>query len=269
MAYNNVVYWSMTELQDSVPSNAQILAVGDSWFWYPMPGGSLLNYIGDLVKPKGYKILAVGNNGAEAYDYVDGKYKNVVKGMFKLYGSTAKALLISGGGNDFAGFNDLRRLLNDKCGNASTALECFKPGTIDDEGTVTWLMHKTFENYSLLISRALARMPADVKIFVHNYDYAMASGKGALGGEPWLKPALDDAKVPAELQRDCIRLLIDMQSDILERLQKALPNNIVYVDSRGTLADSDWANELHPSKSGFQKIANNAWKPLLAKADLA
>lgn len=29
-----------------------ILPIGDSWFWYPLPGGSLINQLGQLVAPK-------------------------------------------------------------------------------------------------------------------------------------------------------------------------------------------------------------------------
>ena len=259
MAYNDVVYWSMAELQNAYPANAEILAIGDSWFWYPMPGGSLINHIGDLVKPSGKKILVVGNNGAEAYDYVDGKQKNAVKRLLKFYGSSASAVLISGGGNDFAGFNDLRPLLNDDCTNAIKPEDCFRPGTSEDKGTVNWLMSRTFENYSLLISRILMQTPVNVKIFVHNYDYAIPTGKGFMGGEPWLRTAFEDSKVPAALQHDCVRFLIDAQTNILERIEQSLPKNVILVDSRGTLTPADWANELHPSGSGFKKIATNAW----------
>jgi hypothetical protein len=31
-------------------------------------------------------------------------------------------------------------------------------------------------------------------------------------------------------------------------------NNIVYVQTQGTLATTDWANELHPNPGGFAKI---------------
>lgn len=44
MQFENV-YWDATlmQTQGNYPS---ILAIGDSWFWYPFPGGSLLNYLG-------------------------------------------------------------------------------------------------------------------------------------------------------------------------------------------------------------------------------
>ncbi len=66
-------------------------------------------------------------NGAEAFDYVDGKYKQAVLHALKFYGSGLSAVFISGG-NDFAGFNDMRPLLNLNFTNATTAEDCFKSG---------------------------------------------------------------------------------------------------------------------------------------------
>ena len=98
------VFWDMRNMQpeDGMPS---ILAIGDSWFWYPFPGGSLLNQLGPLVAPKQHNILAAGYNGAEAYDSVYGKYEKAVRTALKLYGDGLSAVFISGGGNDFAGFS--------------------------------------------------------------------------------------------------------------------------------------------------------------------
>ncbi|HNV59210.1 MAG TPA: SGNH/GDSL hydrolase family protein, partial [Rhodoferax sp.] len=102
-------YWDENLMKNDgkLPS---ILAIGDSWFWYPLPGGSLINYIGPVVEKKSHVILAKGMNGAEAFDYVDGKYARSVREALRLYGAGLSAAFISGGGNDFAGFNDLRPL---------------------------------------------------------------------------------------------------------------------------------------------------------------
>ena len=120
-------YWDENLMKNDgkLPS---ILAIGDSWFWYPFPGGSLINYIGPVVEKKSHVILAKGMNGAEAFDYVDGKYAKSVREALRLYGAGLSAAFISGGGNDFAGFNDLRPLLKDDCSAESTAKGCFRPG---------------------------------------------------------------------------------------------------------------------------------------------
>jgi hypothetical protein len=261
------VYWDSRamEANGALPS---ILAIGDSWFWYPFPGGSLINQLGKLVAPKEHFILALGNNGAEAFDYVYGKYSRSIRTALKLQGSSLSAVFISGGGNDFAGINDLRPMLNADCSAASKADECFRPGR--EAGTVAWLMAKTADSYRMLIGQIMAASRPGTFILMHNYDYAYPTGKGVFrNGGSWLKPALDDAKVPVSLQRDCIKLVIDALSNELQALTQIDPSRVFLVDSRGTLAEGDWANELHPKPAGFKKIAKSAWLPVLRKIGLA
>jgi hypothetical protein len=45
-------------------------------------------------------------------------------------------------------------------------------------------------------------------------------------------------------------------------------HNLVVVDTRGTLGPDDWANELHPTMAGFEKIAKH-WEPTLKTVGLA
>lgn len=246
---------------------ASILAIGDSWFWYPFPGGSLLNQLGPLVAPGQHYLLAIGNNGAEAYDYVEGKYRKQVRTALQFHGPALSAVFVSGGGNDFAGFNDLRPLLKNDCSAAAQAKDCFRPGGGD--GTLGWLMRKTGEHYTSLVGQIRMACRPETAIFLHTYDYSRPDGKGVLGGSGWLKPALEDAKVPQALHFDCIRHLVDRFAKTLEAVQKKDPARIVLVDSRGTLAEADWANELHPKPKGFRKIARGRWKPLLEAHGLA
>lgn len=72
-------YWdeSLMQNDNKTPS---ILAFGDSWFWYLFPGGSLINNLGPMVGNKSHIILAKGGNGAEADQFVNGKYANAHSG---------------------------------------------------------------------------------------------------------------------------------------------------------------------------------------------
>ncbi len=58
------LYWHepTMRIDGAMPS---ILAIGDSWFWYPLPGGSLATCLARLVAAKQHTVLAFGNNGAE------------------------------------------------------------------------------------------------------------------------------------------------------------------------------------------------------------
>jgi hypothetical protein len=198
MVYQNV-YWDAVLMRnnDKYPS---ILAIGDSWFWYPFPGGSLLNHLGDMVATREHVILAYGNNGAEAYDYVRGTYSRQIGTALDLYGSRLSAVLISGGGNDFAGINDLRPVLGDDCAACTTAAACFRDGA--EKGSLDWLLAKIKDSYITLIDRVIgatwrageggaqgASGPA--RIILHNYDYAPVNGMGVFGPgtSSWLRPA--------------------------------------------------------------------------------
>ena len=164
--------------------------------------------------------------------------------------------------------NDLLPLLNPDCTNAHSAAECFKPGNGD--GTLDGLMKQVAEDYTLLIGQIMVKCPTGIKIFIHNYDYAIPSGKGVFGGESdWLKRPLDDALVADGLQRDCVKLIINRFSDVLKSLEDYGNGQVVFVDSRNALADADWANELHPKPAGFEKIAEQKWQPVLKKCGLA
>jgi len=259
------LYWhEPTMLLDgAMPS---IIAIGDSWFWYPLPGGSLATSLSRIVGPQQHTILAYGNNGAEAFDYVEGVYAAVIDGALARYGTSLSAVFVSGGGNDFAGFNDLRPLLGVNCSACADAAACFNHGT--GPGTIEDLFTRVRRYYIELIDRIAADVPAAARVFVHNYDYALPSGQGVIGDKAWLKPALAAAKVPSGLRAPCVRYLIDQFSLQLTDLETLYAGRVVFVDSRGTLAAGDWANELHPKAAGFNKIARQRWRPALEDAGL-
>lgn len=242
-----------------------ILGIGDSWFWYPFPGGSLISYLGPLVDKKEHTVLVCGMNGAEAFDYVDGKYKNLITGALRRYGRSLSAVFISGGGNDFAGFNDMRPLLNLDCSNAQRAADCFRNG----DGGLGRFLESMDQYYRRLIGLIYTLTSLDCLIVMHSYDYAIPDGRGVMRGKGWLKPALVDAGVPEPLQSDCVRYLIDAFHAMLTDIASTDPSHLLIVDSRGTLAESDWANELHPKGAGFRKIVRERWKPVLESENLA
>lgn len=281
MQFGNV-YWdaALMRSDDRFPS---ILAIGDSWFWYPFPGGSLLNHLGPMVAPKEHVILAYGNNGAEAYDYVRGKYARPIDTALQLYGSSLSAVFISGGGNDFAGINDLRPLLLDDCSACATAAGCFRERA--QAGSLGWLLDKIGASYIALIDRVIgatwhtgvvdasgrtASATGATRIILHNYDYAPVTGAGLFGpgSSPWLLPAFLAAKVAPPLRDQCIVLLIDGFTAMLQRVAARYPGRVFVVDSREALQRGDWANELHPTPGGFAKIAAR-WQPVLRQQGLA
>ncbi len=260
------LYWHEAQMMadGAVPS---LLAIGDSWFWYPLPGGSLATGLARLVAPNQHTVLAFGNNGAEAFDYVQGVYAGLIDRALARYGSGLSGVFVSGGGNDFAGFNDLRPILRVDCSACTSEDACFNHG--GGPGTIEALFDRVEGNHIDLFDRIAARVPASARIFIHNYDYALPSGKAVIGNRAWLKPALAAADVPTGLRTDCVRYLIDQFSARLASLETRYGGRVVFVDSRSTLSAGDWANELHPTGAGFGKIARRRWKPALEAAGLA
>ena len=259
----DVVFWDEREM-DRASAFPNILAIGDSWFWYPFPGGSLLNNLGELLRPNRHVVLAKGMNGAEAFDYVDGKYAGFVREALRLHGSALNAVFISGGGNDFAGFNDLRPLLKDDCSAETGAPGCFADGPTGFKAFFEGLD----DHYRRLIGVIYTRTGPDCKIVMHTYDYAVPNGVGVFGSSKWLKPALVSAAVPDHLHQACVTHLIDTFAAMLIEIAKTDPQHLFVVDSRNTLTATHWANELHPKPAGFRKIALDKWKPVLVQAGL-
>lgn len=269
MEFENV-FWSEAAFSRPVnkPHPPTILAIGDSWFWYPMPGGSLLNQLGRLIAKKEHNILAVGRNGAEAYQYAFGVYEKMIRGMLHRHGTVLMGVFISGGGNDFAGINDLAPLLKDDCSDETTPDGCFDTPPSSE---LLRLMDKISESYITLIGRILAVCTRpDLKIFIHNYDYAYPSGKGAFGQpSTWLKAAMDQAQVKPELQHGCIVYILDEFTKRLKHISALNPGKVILIDGRNTLKKEDWENELHPTPDGFKKLAWERWFPALNESGLA
>jgi len=247
-----------------------VLAVGDSWFWYPL--NNLLNPIFNVLGGRKC-IFALGNNGAEAIEYV-ADYREDVQESLEGWKNSIEAVLISGGGNDFAGLEDMFRIIRTRCDGYTTIDECFnsgEPGRLFDEVAAA---------YGQLIDMTLAAIPT-AKIFIHNYDRAIPTGKGFVGNGNWLKAPMQQAHVEPSLQQGIVnRLLFEFTRRL--KAQAARSSQIYLVDSarlagvddpediegKGTLTATEWANELHPRPRGFNKIARLCWGPAFAAAGL-
>lgn len=261
-------YWD-TDLMLEDNQRPHILAIGDSWFWYPL--NNLLNPIFNHFH-SGKCILAIGNNGAEAVEYVGRKYRDSIRASLDAWKDTIEAVLISGGGNDFAGLDDMFKIIRTRCDGLTSVDECFRdlqPGRIFDE---------VADAYRQLIDMIFAVVP-DAKIFLHNYDRAIPTGKGFAGLGNWLKEPMKLARIDPSLHQGIVnRLLFEFTQRL--RALAAVSNQIAFVDSarlgdvarpddivgKGTLTATEWANELHPKSRGFNKIVRRCWAPAFAAA---
>jgi hypothetical protein len=257
---------------DRIESGAfpALLAIGDSWFWYPFVS-NLLAEISAVVRPAYSNILTLGKVGATLEAYAKGVHapalaRQLSPNFVRYY----SAFLISGGGNDAV---DWGLCLRANCTGLQTAAQCVDAQKLDDKMTELsgWLLALINEAHAAKDAIGQRRMD----IFVHCYDYAPPNGEPAripllglrlLG--PWLKPAMDNAKVDPTnftLRQDIVKVLINALRDTLLPFDSP-PNNVHVIQSTGTLnPNQDWANELHPNGHGFQKLVHGPWVTTLRK----
>jgi hypothetical protein len=257
-----------------------VLAIGDSWFWYP--GNNLLDALANHPKLKDpfRHMVRLGENGALLSEYVD------LPGRPGRLGKRLKDLLqrdpmqyfsvfaVSGAGNDAV---DYSLGLKPDCSGAATPADC-----VSDEG-MSALLRGVTQAMSLLLHEVLwafeaqARHPA---VLLHGYDYAVPDARGfALAGipvtGPWLASAMDARGVPtdAALRGGVVKILIDRLNAAFARYASPAAG-IHFVDSRGTLDSGsgyqgDWENELHPTPAGFDRIVDRRWIPVLQGLGIA
>ena len=148
------------------------------------------------------------------------------------------------------------------CSGAAAADACFRAGQPDG-------VFATSERLSGAVVRGGRRAPRRRPVLVHNYDYAIPDGRTLPGLRSWLKLPMDNCSGSARrgaadgVRRDIVRGLIDHFTLCLDGLvtAPAAPGApaVDLVWSAGTLADSAWANELHPRSSGFGKLVDDCW----------
>ena len=250
-----------------------ILAIGDSWFWYPK-NNILQAMIEHPDVPYVYSnIQVLGYNGACLSQYVglDPNEKNYTKELaYELDRKQSQyysAVLISGGGNDAVNY---QLALKPDCSGISRAEDCIHPENLDA------LLQQLSRALHLLLHEILwtfDKQERQVDIFIHGYDYPIPDGR-AFGGKlktdgPWLKRAMDICLVTGDMaQRQRISdIMIDALNNMLSRFANE-ERGVHFIDSRGILSkgadhNKDWANEMHPTFSGFKKVFEQSWLPVL------
>jgi len=251
------IFWNeRIKLIDS-GENVDVLAIGDSWFHYPAN-----NLVTPLHSALGSPtVYVIGENGARADELCQGAWLANLRTMLTDYPGI-RLVCISAGGNDFAGIGDLdAKVLRPDCTGAGDAEACYRVGQ------PAGVFAAVASAYRTLIAAVAAIRPG-VTVLVHNYDYAIPDGRTVAGIPSWLKLPMDNCRVPAAgaplagTRRDVVRGLIDEFTLSLDQLlTPAAPGQpaVELVWSAGTLADSAWANELHPRPGGFTKLVNDCW----------
>lgn len=259
------IFWNDEIALDDAGEGIDVLAIGDSWFHYPINNliTPLHNAIGQPT------VFVLGENGARADELGSGYWLDRFRRLLHAFPGIG-LICISAGGNDFAGLGDLdAKILRADCTNAADVDACYRPGAPED----------VFEGVQAAIRALLGTVddanPA-LPVLLHNYDYAIPDGRTVAGIPCWLKLPMDHCRVPAQatpqqgLRRDLVRDLIDRYTLCLDALlDEAQASDLahpVLVWSAGTLRDDEWANELHPKPGGFNRLVRDAWSGPARKA---
>lgn len=258
------IFWNERQRLLASGEQVEVLLTGDSWFHYPANNLAtpLWNAVGNRT------TYVVGENGARADELCAGGWLRHFEQILSDYPGI-RLVAISAGGNDFAGVGDLDdKILAADCSAAGDVDDCFRanePGGVFDVVNAA---------YRTLIA-SVARLRPGATILLHNYDYAIPNGRTLLGLRSWLKLPMDNCRVPTPgapaggIRRGLVGALIDHFTLALENLEddgNAGAPKVDLVWSAGTLRDSEWANELHPTPGGFNRIVAQCWAGPARKA---
>jgi hypothetical protein len=229
----------------------KIIADGDSWFDFPrwlFTGGGVINHLSDLA---GVEIKNLAKAGDATQQMLSlGQRQALEK---ELHG--ADILLFSGGGNDIAG-NQLVTLLNQN--RDGDVLKAIAWDRLDAALDLTMAMYDDLDELRNEIA-------PECLIVTHEYDFAIPRDRGILWIGPWIKPSLEYCGwTRTKDQQDIVKLLLN---EFGKRLEDWDAPNHLHISTQGTLSAADWHDEMHPNRSGFNRIARKFLAGLLAHAE--
>jgi hypothetical protein len=237
----------------ATPEPLVLLAVGDSWFDYPLDGNGISLGDTDLIAQlqtmgtTNPLILNISHYGdATTQEMSWPKQERLIQSLQDPAnwrdGKDPDAILFSGGGNDIAG-NQFCIFL-DYANASTTGLDASRfQGVLDS-------VEASYRDLFLFRDRNAPGVP----IFGHCYDFPVPNGAHPVCAGPWLQPSLSfcgwNVTQGTTIVHDALAAFRTML------LGLAIPaNNFFLVDTQGTLVTADWANELHPFPAGFKKVA--------------
>ena len=233
------------------PRSLNLFADGDSWFDYPLPvlaRNDTTSSIRKHGKPKPL-MLNLAHYGDTARDDLGVQQRQrIIQNLTDPENGTFDAILFSGGGNDTVG-SQFCLWIQDFV-NGVTPSEGINAQRL---GAVLGVVRSAYEDLIAIRDQKAPQCP----LFLHAYDFAIPNGVGVCDNTigPWLKPSLDyrgwkDLSTATQVVKE---FLLQFRNTLVQ--VASVHKNVVVVETQGTLGPKDWANELHPTPGGFDKIA--------------
>jgi len=242
------------------PARLVLISEGDSWFSYPLNA----TIADDIEMMSDFSMLRLEHDGDQARQILGAGSPQLRKLRYYLRRYPVDALLLSAGGNDLIK-HELGRILDRKAPGASwqRAVKL---------AVLTTVLDAIVDAYSRLLDSRDALRPR-CTVFAHSYCYLVPNGRKATGpfgigkAGPWVRPVLLARGIDPKTEGVAlVRYLVD---ELYARLQSlsASRARFVVVDSRAALPvdEINWADEIHPSGTGFRRLAQRYWRPALAR----
>lgn len=241
----------------------RILAEGDSWFSVGAIPASNLLYELRFAKPT--ILLSLANPGDTIRNMSDIAGNDALRRLLvdRKMRTAWSAILLSGGGNDL--IDRANALIRRPAGVGTD------PADYVDPAALASLVADVQQGYRTIA--ALRDHPDSLcqgaPIVTHRYDYptprpSPAQFIGVPVKGPWLYPAFERLQIGRDdVRREVSDFLLDRLGDAIAALEAEIPNfhvvetrnTLVRAAPDATLTSGDWQNEIHPSVSGYRKLA--------------
>ena len=257
--------------KDLPGANGLVVAEGDSWFDYPF-----YDVLAMLEDRHNFRVESVAHRGdtIEEMAYDDNQLDGLDRKLqhVQIDARVPRAFLLSGGGNDIAG-QQFGVFLNHR----SASLGTLNPKIID--GIINERVRFAFLSVIATMTRlSKVYFGRVTPIVIHGYSYPVPDGRGYLGGAwvlpgPWLEPGFRQKGYLDLKENSAVMVTL---IDTFNRMLANIPTvqgleHVTYLDVRGVLSNelaggtyrASWENELHPTRRGFDAVADEFSRVLL------
>lgn len=234
-----------------------ILAEGDSWMKYCV-GHALAWHLTKIDRRRNH-LMNIASPGDTAAQILNGNSaKRLAEELKRGPGRNRKydVLIFSAGGNDILDKEAFPRFLNEYTSGMTAK-------NVINRSLLNAAFKMLFADYDRLFAIRDENSP-NTLIYMNQYDYAQPGIGGIFPYRrgtryrigPWLEPGLKGKGVPESMWGDVvIELLKYFRSRLRSHIKRSGVQRLVLIETQGHLTESDWDNEIHPTYSGFRKIA--------------
>ncbi len=226
----------------------RILCEGDSWMHYDCGIGVMSNIQWQLGSKAA--CLNLASSGDTLVNMMKPPQRAELDRQLRsgIDGAPWDALVFSGGGNDVAGDEFVNWLLP-YAGQKNPADAIAQP-------RFGALLAELGSLYGELANRVHRYSPT-TQVLLNAYDFAIPDGRGVLFAGPWLAPGLSARGYDVTslaFRSGVVKLLLQQFAGMLADVHRLYPF-MQPMPTQGLLKPREWANELHPTNSGFRRIA--------------